>query len=59
VVDQLVFHELLNVHNIREDADDVALYNWGFMAIGVLLAAIGWWLLRTKGRIGIPERTRR
>jgi uncharacterized membrane protein len=59
VVDQLVFHELLNVHNIREDVDDVALYNWGFMAIGLVLAATGWSLLRSKGRIGTPERTRR
>jgi uncharacterized membrane protein len=59
VVDQLVFHELLNVHNIREDVDDLALYNWGFLAIGLLLAAIGWWLLRSRGRIGTPEETRR
>jgi cbb3-type cytochrome oxidase subunit 3 len=46
------------VHNIREDVDDVALYNWGFMVLGLVLAAIGWWLLRTKGRIGMPDHVR-
>lgn len=59
VVDQLVFHELLNVHNIREDVDNTALYNWGFLVIGLVLAAIGWWWLRAKGRIGLPEQIRR
>jgi uncharacterized membrane protein len=51
VVDQLVFHELLNLHNIHEDAQNVALYNWGFLAIGLVLAAGGWLLLRTRGRV--------
>ncbi|MTV25938.1 DUF2243 domain-containing protein [Nitriliruptoraceae bacterium ZYF776] len=54
VVDQLVFHELLDLHDIREGVADVALYNWGFFAIGLVLAAAGWLLLRTRGRIGPP-----
>lgn len=52
VVDQLVFHELLDLHNIREDAQNIAVYNWGFLAIGLVLAAGGWLLLRTRGRVG-------
>lgn len=56
VVDQLIFHELLNLHDIREDVANAALYNWGFLAIGLVLAALGWWLLRTKGLIGSAER---
>lgn len=52
VVDQLVFHELLGLHDIREGVADPALYNWGFFTVGLLLAAAGWWLLRAKGRIG-------
>lgn len=52
VVDQLVFHELLNLHNIRENVQNVALYNWGFLAIGLVLAAGGGLLLRTRGRVG-------
>lgn len=59
VVDQLVFHELLDLHDIREGVENVALYNWGFMVIGLVLAAIGWWLLRSRGRIGTPEQVRR
>lgn len=55
VVDQLVFHELLDLHHIRQDAANAALYNWGYFAVGLVLAAMGWWLLHTKGRIGPPE----
>jgi uncharacterized membrane protein len=52
VVDQLVFHELLNLHNIREGVPNVASYNWGFLLIGLVLAGGGWLLLRTRGRVG-------
>jgi uncharacterized membrane protein len=55
VVDQVVFHELLNLHNIREGVDNAGLYNWGFFAIGLGLAAIGWLLLRSRGRIGVAS----
>jgi uncharacterized membrane protein len=58
VVDQLVFHELLNVHNIREGVANTGLYNWGFMLIGLVLAALGWRLLRSKGRIGTADHVR-
>jgi uncharacterized membrane protein len=40
-VDQLVFHELLGLHDIRQDATNPALYNWGFFAAGVVLAVVG------------------
>lgn len=52
VVDQLVFHELLGLHAIREGVADVALYNWGFFAIGLLLAAAGGAMWTTKGQLG-------
>ena len=52
VVDQMLFHELLNLHNIREDAASVALYNWGFFAVGLVLAAVGWVLWKAKGTLG-------
>lgn len=56
LVDQVVFHELLGLHDIRQDATNVAIYNWGYAAIGLVLAALGWWLLRARGRIGPAER---
>jgi uncharacterized membrane protein len=57
VVDHLVFHLLLELHDIRDAAVNVALYNWGFFTIGVALAALGWLLFRKRGRIGVsaPE----
>jgi uncharacterized membrane protein len=55
-VDQLVFHELLGLHDIREGVENPGLYNWGFFAIGLVLAGLGWWILRTWGRIG-PARS--
>lgn len=51
VVDQLLFHELLGLHDIREDAASTALYNWGFFGVGLVLAAAGWTLWRTRGRL--------
>lgn len=55
VVDQLVFHELLNLHNIREDAANVTLYNWGFLAVGLVLATLGWALSRSKGTFEVSS----
>jgi uncharacterized membrane protein len=58
VVDQLVFHELLGLHDIREDAASPGLYNWGFFAVGLALAVAGGLLLRHRGRIGPPPDAR-
>lgn len=55
VVDQLVFHELLNLHNIRQDAVNVGLYNWGFFAMGLVIAALGWALWKSKGALGVSS----
>lgn len=60
VVDQLLFHEALGLHVIR-DVPEAALYNWGFFATGLLLAAVGWALYRSRGVVGAAalERARR
>jgi uncharacterized membrane protein len=44
-VDQLLFHLLLDLHDIRDGVADPERYNWGFFAIGLALAAIGTWLV--------------
>jgi uncharacterized membrane protein len=49
-VDQLVFHELLGLHDIRQEAANPALYNWSFFAIGVVLASLGGMLYRRATR---------
>ena len=55
VFDHLVFHELLDLHDIRQDAEHVALYNWGFFALGIALIGVGWLMIRKRGRIGAPS----
>jgi uncharacterized membrane protein len=45
VVDQFVFHMALGAHHIRM-VDNYQVYDWGFTALGVALAALGWLLLR-------------
>jgi len=52
VVDQVVFHLLLQAHHIRM-VEDYQLYDWGYTAIGVVLAAVGWRLARGAG---VPAR---
>jgi uncharacterized membrane protein len=46
VVDQLAFHLLLGLHDIREAADRPELWNWGFFAVGLVLAGVGALLAR-------------
>lgn len=41
VVDQVLFHLLLGLHDIRDAAEHPGLYNWGFFAAGLGLAAVG------------------
>jgi uncharacterized membrane protein len=52
VVDQIAFHLLLDLHDIREGVANPALYNWTFFAIGLVLAGLGWLLLRDTGTPG-------
>ena len=40
VVDQLLFHLLLDAHHIRM-VEDYQLYDWGYTALGALLVAAG------------------
>ena len=47
VVDQVVFHLLLEAHHIR-DGENAALYDWGYTALGVLLALVGAQLARER-----------
>jgi len=46
VVDQIVFHLILDAHHIREGVPNYATYDWAFFAIGLVLIAIGSVVLR-------------
>ena len=47
VADQAVFHLALEAHHIRM-VEDHQLYDWGYTALGVLLAAAGAALVRSE-----------
>ena len=49
VVDQLVFHLLLGLHDIREAVEHPGLYNWGYFVLGLVIAAVGVTALRRSG----------
>ena len=48
VLDELVFHALLDLHHIREGANELA-YDLGFLAIGIGQMVVGWLLTRGGG----------
>jgi uncharacterized membrane protein len=58
LVDHVVFHELLSLHDIRDDVADPLGTNLAFVAIGVLLIALGWWLLRQPSSAARPTAPR-
>ncbi|HVM14546.1 MAG TPA: DUF2243 domain-containing protein [Egibacteraceae bacterium] len=41
VVDQIVFHEVLGLHDIRQGVANPGLYNWTYFAVGLLLVVVG------------------
>jgi uncharacterized membrane protein len=45
-VDQLVFHELLDLHDIRMGVPNPGVYNWTYGASGLLLIGLGVLALR-------------
>ena len=46
VLDQIVFHLILKAHHIRENVPNPEVYDWGFFAIGLILMALGAFILR-------------
>ena len=47
VLDEVVFHALLDLHHVREGNNELA-YDMGFLAIGIAQLVVGW--LLTRGR---------
>jgi len=50
LVEGLVDHHLLGVHDVRDDVADPLWWNLGFLAFGALLVAVGVALLRRRPR---------
>ena len=54
IIDQFVFHLALGAHHIREDTANPEVYDWTFFAIGLVLIAAGWLLVRATRRVERP-----
>lgn len=50
MVDHVLFHVLLRLHDIRDDAANPGIYNWGFFVLGLVLAGAGAALARRPPR---------
>ena len=52
ILDEVVFHALLDLHHIREGSNELA-YDMGFLALGIAQFVVGWVLTRgSDGRLG-------
>jgi uncharacterized membrane protein len=50
LVEGLVNHQLLGVHHVRDDLGAPLSWDLGFLASGVALLAVGWWVHRRGAR---------
>jgi uncharacterized membrane protein len=58
LLDGIVNHHLLRLHNVREDVADPLAWNLGFMVVaGVLLPLLGLWLARLGNRTPQADRS--
>lgn len=49
LVEGIIDHHILSIHNVREVSPNQTLWNYGFLVFGILLLIAGW-LLADKGR---------
>lgn len=48
ILEGIMDHHLLKLHNVRETTDHVAAWNFGFLGFSVLLLGVGWGLISKK-----------
>jgi uncharacterized membrane protein len=46
LVEGVVDHHILRIHHVRDDVETRLPWDLGFLAVGALLVALGWWLFR-------------
>jgi len=49
IVEGLIDHHWLKLHNVREVTDNVALWNWGFIGVSVVMLVVGYVLVNKRG----------
>ncbi len=47
IIEGLMDHHILKLHNVREITPDIDAWNYGFLGFSLLLLGIGWWLIRS------------
>lgn len=50
LVEGLIDHQILNLHNVRELSPHQAAWNWGFLVLGLLQLIGGWLMIRCHGK---------
>jgi uncharacterized membrane protein len=56
LVEGLVNHHILTLHHVREGVDNQTAYDLGFLALGLGLMLVGWFLARPRERDYLPRR---
>jgi uncharacterized membrane protein len=46
VVEGIINHQVLQIHNVREDVGNKLAWNVGFLVVGTLMVLIGWGIYR-------------
>lgn len=46
IVEGIIDHELLKLHNVREISDNKEIWNLGFLGISIIMLVIGWLLVK-------------
>lgn len=46
VVEGIINHQILGLHNVRELSPDKELWNFGFLFFGIMLIVMGWFIIR-------------
>ncbi|MDX5483189.1 MAG: DUF2243 domain-containing protein [Hymenobacteraceae bacterium] len=46
MVEGLLDHHLLNLHNVREVSTNPSLWNYGFLAVSAVLLGAGWYIIQ-------------
>lgn len=56
VIEGIINHQILGLHNVRELSENKDLWNYGFLLFGLILLIIGWLLIRkAKNYISNPD----
>lgn len=48
IVEGIIDHQLLKLHNVREITDKPEIWNYSFLGVSLLLLAVGYWLTKKR-----------